>query len=56
MNKEELINKIIEMIKEGYELIKDEVPEKELFKVYVETKAQLETTKALKELEDGSNE
>ena len=56
MNKEELINKIIEMIKEGYELSKDEVSKEDLLKVYIETKSNLETIKPVQELKGGSNE
>lgn len=56
MNKEEMLNKIIEMIKEGYELSKDNLSQEDLIKVYIETKANLETIKAAKELEGGTNE
>ena len=56
MTKEEMINKIIEMLKEGYELSKDTLSQEDLLKVYIKTKANLETMKALKELEGGYNE
>lgn len=48
MNKEEMISKILEMIKEMYELNKDEISLEEIKKEYVKIKFVLETTKELK--------
>lgn len=53
MDKDEMINKMLEMLRECYELVKNDISEADLLKSYVEIKARLETTKALKELERG---
>ena len=48
MNKDEMINKILEMMKELYEIGKDELNEEELKQTYVRIKFCLETAKELK--------
>ena len=53
MSKDEMINKMLEMLKESYELSKNDISEADLLKSYVEIKAQLETLKAVNELKKG---
>lgn len=48
MTKEEKINKILEMIKELYLLNCEELEDKDLEKLYFETKFTLETEKELR--------
>lgn len=55
MNREEKINKILEMTKEMFILAKYEYDEEELDKLYLQTKIALETFKELYGNEEGKD-